>query len=192
MPTDRPARHRRAVVLIALAVVVMVSSGVAYLRSTKPPLAVQFPLTSPQPEGGPVAISSVLPSPTPLPRSAGIVRVGPTSVLIEQFGGLNDRPPYGLKASAQVKNAAALRKFVHELNALPVFPGGVFSCPQEDGSHFSLAFTYADATMTSVKVEAGGCGQVFVGGSTEAVAWTPTTPTFLKSVSGLLAHPPAG
>lgn len=183
-------RRRRAVALIALAVLVLAAASATYLRSTMTsqarPAGAQ---DSPVAQGGPVTIPYMPPSPTPLPRSAGLLRGGAITVLIEQFGGLNDQPPLGLKVSVQISDPAAINKLVRELNALPAFPGGI-SCPQDDGSYFALVFTYADVTSTDVKVEAGGCGEVYVGGSTKPVAWIPTSPSILDTLTGLLAHKP--
>lgn len=118
------------------------------------------------------------------------VRDGATSALIQQFGGLNDKPPLGLKASVHVSDAVVISKLVHELNFLPAFPGGIH-CPMDDGSYFVLVFTYTDGTDTTVKVEASGCGEVYVGGSTEPAAWTATSPALFDTLRGLLAHKPA-
>jgi hypothetical protein len=184
-------RRRRAVALIALAVLVLAAASATYLRSTMTsqvrPVGAQ---DSPLAQGGPVTIPYLPPSPTPSPRSAGLLRGGAITVLIEQFGGLNDQPPLGLKVSVQISDPAAISKLVRELNALPAFPGGVFSCPMDDGSYFALVFTYADGTGIDVKVEAGGCGGVYIGGSTQPVAWTLTSPTLVDTLKSLLANKP--
>jgi hypothetical protein len=116
-----------------------------------------------------------------------LVRSGAISVLLEQFGGMNDKHPLSMIAWVRTSDPAAIRDLVHKLNALPAFPGGIY-CPFDDGSYFALAFAYARGTSTTVKVEARGCGEVFVGGSTQPAAWTATSPAFLDSLRGLLAH----
>jgi hypothetical protein len=180
-------RRRRAVALIALAVLFLAAASVTYLRSTMTPLVRPAGATdSPQAQGGPVTIPYMPPSPTPSPRSAGLLRGGAITVLIEQFGGLNDQPLLGLKATVQISDRAAISKLVRELNALPAFPDGIY-CPADDGSYFALVFTYADGTSTAVKV-AGGCEEVYVGGSTQPVAWALPSPALFDTLTALLAH----
>lgn len=192
-------RRRRAVGLIAVAAIAAVAASAAYLNSTgtsplgASPAAARLATPSPAdyapPGGGLVLMDPTRPSP-PLPRTAGLLRDGAISVLIEQFGGMNDKPPLSMIAWVRITDPAAVRHLVHELNALPAFAGGIF-CPMDDGSYFALAFAYARGTTTTVKVEARGCGEVFVGGSTEPAAWTLASPAFLDALRGLLAHPPA-
>jgi hypothetical protein len=143
------------------------------------------------PGGGPV-VPDLVTSPPPSgpalsPRKTGLLRRGASSVLIEQFGGMNDESPLGLKASLQISDPAVVSKLVHELNALPAFPDLFIFCPMDDGSYFALVFTYPGGTSTGVKVMAAGCGAVYIGGSSHAVAWTRATPAFLDTLRGLLA-----
>ena len=142
---------------------------------------------SPLAQGGPVTIPYMPPSPTPSPRSAGLLRGGAITVLIEQFEEPNYQPPPFLKQSVQINDPAVISKLVRELNALPAFPGGIY-CPQDDGSYFALVFMYADGTSTAVKV-AGGCEEVYVGGSAQPVAWALPSPALFDTLMGLLAHP---
>jgi hypothetical protein len=132
-----------------------------------------------------------VPSPTPTKRTAGFIKAGATSVLIQQFGGLNDQPPMRLKAFVQIKDAAVINKLVRQLNALPA-PPGLMSCPMDDGSYFALTIAYANRDSIAVRVEVGGCGYVFVGGATQPAAWTLTSPALPNSLQALIAHPPAG
>lgn len=115
-----------------------------------------------------------------------LVRDGANHVFIQKYGGLNDKPPFGLLASVDISDPAAISKLVHEVNALPAFPGGMF-CPMDSGSYFALAFTYADRSSTTIKVETSGCGEVYEGESAQAVAWTLKSPAFLDALNGLLA-----
>ena len=82
----------------------------------------------------------------------------------------------------------AINWFVQELNALPLFPNGIF-CPMDDGSYFALVFTYPNQSTASLKVEASGCGEVFFGNLAQPVAWTATSPKFMPTLQSLLAHP---
>ena len=192
-------RHRRAIGLIAVAALVLGSASVAYLSSTGvlhlgafPAAASQARTQSPADSGPKTGPPIFLPSPTvvtPLPRTAGLVVPGAIGVLIEQFGGLNDQPPLGLKASVRINDPAVISRLTRELNALPPFPDGVFSCPMDDGSYFVVVFTYGRGTSTTVKLEAHGCGGVFVGDSTQPVAWTLTSPGLLNSLTGLVGQP---
>jgi len=120
--------------------------------------------------------------------SVGFVRDGATSVLIHQYGGLNDQPPLGLLASVQVSDSSQISQLVHELNSLPAFPSGTMFCPMDDGSYIAMAFSYGDGTSTMVKVEARGCQGVYVGGSKQPTAWAAKSPELFDSLRGLLAH----
>lgn len=75
------------------------------------------------------------------------------------------------------------------MNVLPAPPGLIY-CPLSDDSYFALTFVYASRDSTAVKVEAGGCGYVFVGEATEPVAWTLTSPALFNALQALIAHPP--
>jgi hypothetical protein len=188
-PEDRTSRHWRALALIAVSMLVVASASAIYLH---PITATQMD-TLPQvlaPPGDGVVLPDLAnqPSgPSPSPRKMGLVRRGATGVLIEQFGGMNDQPALGLKASVQISDPAVVSKLVHDLNALPAFPDALMFCPLDDGSYFALELAYADGTSTGVKVEAAGCGGVYIGGSSHAAAWTATTPAFDESLKGLLA-----
>ncbi len=118
--------------------------------------------------------------------AAGLVRDGATSVLIQQYGGLNDQPPLGLVASIHVSDSSQISQLVHELNTLPAYPSGTMFCPMDDGSHFALAFAYVDRTTTMVKVDARGCQAVYVGGSKHPAAWAAKSPELFDTLRGLL------
>jgi hypothetical protein len=158
-----------------------------YLRpTTAAPVDTQTLQVSAQAKGGPVVIQpqSV---PASTLRTTGLLRRNAISVLVEQFGGMNDQPPLHLKASLQTTDRALVNELVSEVNALPAFPNEVMSCRADDGSYFVLVFTYASGPATSVKAEATGCGGVYLGGSNRAVAWTATTPAFLETLRWLLS-----
>jgi hypothetical protein len=140
---------------------------------------------------GLAAIAIMAISCTQTVASAGLVRGGATSLLIQQYGGLNDQPPLGLLASIQVRDSTQISQLVHELNTLPAYPSGTMHCPMDDGSYFALAFSFGDGTSTMVKVEARGCQGVYVGGSKQPVAWPATSPALLETLRGLVAPQPA-
>lgn len=121
-------------------------------------------------------------------ESAGLVRAGATSVLIQQYGGLNDQPPLGQLESIQVSDSSQISQLVHELNTLPAYPRGTMLCPMDDGSHFAMVFSYGDGTSTMVKAEARGCQGVYVGGSKQPVAWAAKSPELFDILRGLLTH----
>ncbi len=123
--------------------------------------------------------------------SAGLVRAGATSVLIQQYGGLNDQPPLGLLESIQVSDSSQISQLVHELNTMPAYPSGTMFCPMDDRSYFAMAFSYRDGTSPMVKVEARGCQGVYVGGSKQPVAWAAKSPELFDILKELLAHQPA-
>ncbi|HXC76457.1 MAG TPA: hypothetical protein VNU19_05345 [Candidatus Acidoferrum sp.] len=124
------------------------------------------------------------PTYTSSPRTGGVVGRGAIRVVVERFGGLNDHPPLGLIASVGISDPTVVNQILTQLNHLPPFPGGIF-CPLDDGSYFELIFTYVDGTTVNVKVAASGCGEVFVGDSTQPVAWTATSPKFVAILQGV-------
>lgn len=134
------------------------------------------------------AIGIVAISCTQSAESAGLVRAGATSVLIQQYGGLNDQPPLGLLDSIQVSDSSQISQLVHELNTLPAYPSGTMFCPMDDGSYFAVVFSYRDRTSTMVKLEARGCQGVYVGGSKQPAAWAAKSPGLFDTLRGLLAH----
>jgi hypothetical protein len=188
-------RHRRAASLIAIAVIVVASASVVYLRPTltselgRPNLS-----ASPQAEVGPLTIPHVVAFPTPsfavTPRSAGLVRPAAISVLIEKFGGLNDLPPLGLQGSVRTSDSTAISSLVRELNGLPAAPSGMMSCSMDDESYFEIVLTYADQTSTSVEVQATGCQFASIGASNPVVAWAAKSPELFDTLKGLLARKP--
>lgn len=177
--------------LIAGSMLVVASAGATYLRPFSASQVVTLPeRVAIQDKGGLVLPDFASQEPsgsTPSPRKTGLVRRGASSVLIKEFGGMNDQPALGLKASLESSDPAFVSKLVHDLNALPAFPSEIMSCPSDDGSRFVLEFAYAGGASTSVTVEATGCSGVYIGGSNQAVAWTRTTPAFLDTLTGLLA-----
>ena len=186
--------------MLAVAAVALASASVTYLSSTGALRLGGFPATASQARtqpladsglrgGGRVEVSPPPPSWPTAPRTGGLIPPGAIGVLLKQFGGLNDQPPLGLKAWVHINDSYVIGELAHLLNALPPFPGGIFSCPFDDGSYFVLDFTYADASSTALKVEARGCGGVFVGGWTKAVAWTATSPGLINYLIGLVAKP---
>ena len=185
------ARRARAVGLIAVAAIVVAAAASNYLRPAVSPQAdARGPYLVPAAQVGRGTVP-LLPvsSPTPTKRTAGFIKSGALSVLIEQFGGLNDQPPMRLIAFARIKDAGVISKLVGQLNALPA-PPGLISCPFDDGSYVLLTFTYATGDSTPVKVDASGCGYVYVGGAAEPAAWTTTSPALPNLLSALVAHPP--
>jgi hypothetical protein len=138
------------------------------------------------------AIGIIAVSCTQSAASAGLVRDGATSVLIQQFGGLNDLPALGLLASIRVTDSSQISPLVNELDALPAYPSATMFCPMDDGSHLAMTFSYGGGASTMVKVEARGCQGVYVGGSKQPAAWAARAPELFDTVRGLLAHPTSG
>jgi hypothetical protein len=117
------------------------------------------------------------------------VRVGATSVLIQQYGGLNDQPPLGLLASIRVTDSSQIDPLVHELDALPAYPSGTMFCPMDDGSYFAMTFSYSGGTSAMVKAQARGCQGVYVGESKQPAAWAAKSAELFDTLRGLLAQP---
>ena len=191
-------RRQHAVALIAVATMVAVAASVAYLNPSGASLvgilAARFATPTPadyRPPGGPFALLAPTPASTSTPSTRGFLRRGAIRAVIERFGGMNDQPASSMIASVGISDPAVINSVITQLNGLPPFPGGVH-CAMDDGSYFELIFTYVDGTKVSVKVEASGCGEVFVEGSTQPVAWTATSPQFVATLEGLLAHLPSG
>ncbi len=55
-----------------------------------------------------------------------------------------------------VRDSQSIRALIHHLNSLPP-PGGVMSCPSDDGSHDELIFGYPDRPRVTVDVYLRGC-----------------------------------
>jgi len=184
-------RRVRSIALVAFAMVVVAAAGSNYLRPVVTQQAdTQGPQFLPPVQTGRGTVPLVpVPSPPPIKRTVGFIKGGAISVLIEQFGGMNDQPPMRRKAFVQIKDSAVINILVRQLNALPAPPALIY-CPLSDDSYFALTFAYASRGSVAVKVEAVGCGYVFVGGATEPVAWTLTSPVLLSSLQALTAHPP--
>jgi hypothetical protein len=135
------------------------------------------------------AIGIMAVSCTPSAESAGLVRDGATSVLIQQYGGLNDQPPLGVLASIRVTDSSQINPLVHELDALPTYPTATMFCPMDDGSYFAMTFFYGGGPGAMVKAEARGCQGVYVGGSKQPAAWAVKSPELFDTLRGLLAQP---
>ena len=123
--------------------------------------------------------------------SVEFVHDGATSLVIQQYGGLNDQPPLGLLASIHISDSSKVSQLAHELNTLPAFPSGAMNCPMDDGSYYALVFSFGDETSIAIKIEARGCQGVYVGGSKQPVAWAAKSPELFDTLKGLLAHQPA-
>jgi hypothetical protein len=189
-------RHRQAVGRIAIALVIVVSASVGYVRSTTTsPLGALRAELSPQAQGRSVTLPYVEMSPGPSasgsPASVKLPRAGIISILLEQFAGQNDQSRIGWKTSVYITEVTAIRKLVHQLNTLPQFPAGIVSCAISDGAYYALVFTYSGGISIAVRVEAGGCGRVYVGSSSQPVAWTLTSPAVVDTFKDLLPTRPA-
>ena len=82
------------------------------------------------------------------------------AVVITAVPGGNDRkkPP----APLTVTNPARVRELVSLVNALPMFPAGVFACPFDDGRGVRLTFlaTAGGPVLASAFAKSNGCGGV--------------------------------
>jgi hypothetical protein len=177
------ARHRRAVAMGALAVAVMALAGAAYLHpNLTSPLGT--PASTPaHPVARPISVPAA-------PRSGGLIGDGATSVLIQQYRGLSDQPPLGLLAWVRISDSGAIRRLVHELNALPAYPSGGMLCADGDGAYFAVDLTYDRGTSTTVRVDRNGCQRVYFGRWEQPVAWAFNSPRLFDTLGGLLAHTP--
>jgi hypothetical protein len=195
----RPGRRRgRAVGLIAVAAIVAAAASVAYLN---PPGSSLFgtltaKLGTPEPSGYQPRVGTPVsyprPAPSPTPPTGGFLWPGAVQVVIERFGGLNDKPPSAMIGSVGISDLAVVTSLVIQLNAMPPFPDANFSCPMDDGSYFDLVFTYVDGTRVSVMVQSTGCQTVFLNDFAQPVAWAESFPNFTATLEGLLAHQPSG
>jgi hypothetical protein len=95
----------------------------------------------------------------------------PTGGLACHYGGLNDKPAFGL-AGSQVLAAAAAAHIARELYALnPAhLDGGIYNCPADDARHSIYVFSYPDRADVDVWVYETGCrgaanGHIVVGGA---------------------------
>jgi hypothetical protein len=133
------------------------------------------------------AVAIAASSCAPIARSAVAPDGGP-SVLIQQFGGMNDQPPLRVQRSVRIFDSGEMGQLADELNALPPFPNGVWSCPFDDAAYFEVLFTYADGTSTPFRVNARGCRAVYVGKTNPRVLWAARSPELFDTLTRLLSH----
>jgi hypothetical protein len=69
-----------------------------------------------------------------------------------------------------VRDSQSIRDLIHHLNSLPA-PGGVMSCPSDNGSHDELIFGYPDRHHVTVDVGLRGC-RIVRSGSTVGTGLT--------------------
>jgi hypothetical protein len=198
LPRRQGRRRGRAVGLIAVAAIVAVAASVAYLNPTGTSLmgtlAAGHGSPTPagyQPPGGGLVLPDAVPAPSPTPPTGGFLWRGAVRVVIERFGGLNDKPPSAMIGSVGISDLAVVTSLVTQLNAMPPFPDGSFHCPMDDGSYFELVFTYVDGTRVSVIVQSTGCQVVYLNDFAHTVAWAEAFPNFIATLEGLLTHYPA-
>lgn len=119
---------------------------------------------------------------------ATLVPPEPKTAVIQLFGGFNDNPQLGLRASANVSDPASIRKLVTELNSLPPYPSGTIFCPEDFGSYYTIVLGYANTseTTTTVKVTSTGCQGVYVGGSDQPDAWAAKAPQLFQDLDQIL------
>jgi hypothetical protein len=75
------------------------------------------------------------------------------------------------------------QKVIADLNALPYLPGGVTSCPADDGSQYVLQFDYSNGDRWTVTVDATGCRTVMAGGVWAHAMAFPERSPLLKDLS---------
>ena len=186
-------RRRRAVGRVAFSLVVLSWAGIAYLGSpSTSPVGALRPVLTRWVHGSPMTIPYAVRSPAPSPHasrsSLGISLAEVSSVLIEQFAVRNSEPSDGrLESSVLISESTMISNLLHQLEELPVFPLGVVSCASSDNGYFALVFTYIGGSGTQVKIEAGGCGRVYIGGSSQPAAWILTSPGILNTLKRSLA-----
>jgi hypothetical protein len=189
-------RHGRAIGLVGVAAIVAVAASVAYLN---PPgtslfgtLAARHGTPTPAGYRGPPRLTYPIPAPSPTPPTGGFLWPGAVQVVIERYGGLNDKPPSAMIGSVGVSDLAVVTSLVKQLNDMPPYPDTNFSCPMDDGAYFDLVFTYVDGTRVSVIVQSTGCQVVYLDDFAQAVAWAEAFPEFIATLQGLLANQPSG
>ena len=88
-------------------------------------------------------------------------------------------------ASVDVTDHRDTDRLVEELNALPPFPSGGFSC-RTGPAYYQLEFLYAGLDRWTVQLETGGCGRVQVAGEQKAIARSFGSPV-ISDVQRLVA-----
>jgi len=100
---------------------------------------------------------------------------------------MNDKkkPP----ASVTVTDPAKVAKLVALVNALPLFPPGVFSCPADDGRGVRLTFLAKTGgpTVATAFAKSNGCGgvQLAVGDRQTMLGWGSTVAQQALAISGM-------
>ena len=113
----------------------------------------------------------------------GSVRV----VVVTAVPGMNDRrkPP----APVTVTDPARVRKLVALINAQPLFPPGVFSCPADDGRGVQLTFLAGPGgpTVAIAFAKSNGCGgvQLTLKGQRTMLGWGSAVAQQALAISGM-------
>lgn len=79
-----------------------------------------------------------------------------------------------------VRKALSAQSVATALCALPTMPSGPISCPFDDGFSYSLLFSAPGASVTDVRFDPTGCGQVY--GLGAAVRWTEESPGIYRTL----------
>ena len=101
-----------------------------------------------------------------------LVPGGADRAAIQRFGGLNDSPPLGLRKSTVVTNLGDLADLTNALNVQPPYRQGEFYCPMDDGSYFLVDLHYPAGFAERLRVDATGCGAIYLNGASTPVAAT--------------------
>jgi hypothetical protein len=134
---------------------VTISIGIALRDPTHPPLEVALAFTH-----GPAGKTLVLyvAHTITLPPQPAMVPGSPRAVTILSYRPLVQGQLAAIRPNKYVivRNSQSIRDLMRHLNSLPP-PGGVMSCPADNGSHDELIFAYPDGPHVTVDVGLRGC-----------------------------------
>jgi hypothetical protein len=140
---------------------VTVSIGITMRDPQHPPLEVALAFTH-----GPAGKTLVLyvAHTIALPPQPAMVPGSPRAVTIVSYRPLVQGQLAATRPNKYVivRDSQSIRDLIHHLNALPS-PGGVMSCPADNGSHDELIFAYPDGRHLTVDVGVQGCRLVHSG-----------------------------
>lgn len=142
---------------------VTVSIGITMRDPSHPPLEVALAFTH-----GPAGKTLVLyvAYTITLPPQPAMVSGTPRSVEILSYRSFAQGQLAASRPNkyVTVRDSQSIRDLIHHLNSLPP-PGGVMSCPSDDGSHDELIFGYPNRPHVTVDVGLRGC-QIVRSGNT--------------------------
>jgi hypothetical protein len=126
----------------------------------------------------------------PVP-TALLVPGTPDSVTVALYGPAPSGPGGDLSSwqpeqVVMVSDGRQIAKLVSDTNSLPLFPMGNFACPNDDGSHYQVQFSFGNGDRRTLFVDRQGCqGVGFEERPNLSIAWSLTDHRLLDDLDTL-------